>query len=438
MQIISVPLIFTNDESNAVHQPGAVAIDNGIVVDVGKAADITTQYPDAQVEEFPSGVITPGMVNLHHHLYSSFARGWNLGRSPRNFQAILRDIWWRLDEALCLDDIYYSALIGLCDSVLCGVTSVVDHHSSQKTIIGSLDSIARAFDTVGLRGSVCFELSDRRGEMAFDEGLRETIAALERWPRGSGRLSAVVGAHASMTLSNTSLAKVAELARRFDAGSHFHLAEDVSDQVDSLSKHARRATQRFNDHGLLGEKTLAIHGVHLDPSEGSLLRETGTNLVVCPRSNQNNAVGSARWWEYKGISIGLGTDGLGSDVINEAKAALYISRHESGNPSTGFQQVYDILLKNNPTILEKVSGIRTGSIAKGHPADLVLWNYDPPTPFTSDNVGGHYLYGLSNCQADSVWVGGAKILDKGRFVNFDYSETMARARKLANELWARL
>jgi putative selenium metabolism protein SsnA len=438
MRILSAPIIFTNDDTNTVYQPGAVVVDKGLVSDVGPASEIKAKYRDVQSEEFASGIITPGLVNLHHHLYSSFARGWNTNRSPRNFPAILHDIWWRLDEALCLDDIYYSALVGLCDSVRCGVTSVVDHHSSQKTIAGSLGKIADAFGVVGLRGSVCFELSDRCGEKAFADGLRETTAALESWPRGGDRLSAMIGAHASMTLSDSSLAKIAEIIRKYSAGCHFHLAEDMSDQVDSLAKYGRRVTRRFAEFGLPGEKTLVIHGVHLDSNEIELLGTTKTNLAICPRSNQNNAVGAARWWDYNDVKIGFGTDGIGSDIINEAKSALYITRHESGNPSAYFPQVCDMFLKSNPKIFEKISGIKTGRIAQGLPADLVLWDYDPPTPVNSENIGGHFLYGLSNSQVDTVWVGGEKILEKRRFVKFDYAETIARARELASRLWARL
>ena len=188
----------------------------------------------------------------------------------------------------------------------------------------------------------------------------------------------------------------------------------------------------------MGEKSLAIHGVHLDKSEIEILQNTKTNLAICPRSNQNNAVGVARWWEYNPLSIGIGTDGIGPDIINESKSALYITRYESGNPAAGFAEVCDLLLKNNPAILEKISGIRTGQIAPGFPADLVLWDYYPPTPITPGNIGGHFLYGLSNSRVDSVWVAGKKILDGGQFVNLDYMETMARARELASKLWARI
>jgi len=438
MQIISAPVLVTNDSQSNLLQPGAVAYDNGIIADIGNSNDIIRKYPGAGLIEYDYGILTPGLINLHHHLYSSFARGWNSRKSPKIFPDILKDIWWRLDEALTLEDIYYSAIIGLCDSVLCGVTGVIDHHSSQKTITDSLSEIARAFDTIGIRGSLCFELSDRGGAQAFEDGIRETFMALKRWPLGGGLISTMIGMHASMTLSDSSLARIADIAEKFDVGCHFHLVEDRCDQDDSLSRYSMRVTERMAKYGILGQKSLAIHGIHLSDAEIKLLKDTGTNLAICARSNQNNAVGAARWWNYDGVNIGIGTDGIGSDLINDARAALYIAHHESGDPTVGFADICSMLLNNNPAIFEKVTGARYGQIATGYPADIILWDYNSPTPVTADNIGGHYLYGLSNCRVDSVWIEGKTILSNGIFTEIDYPSLMARSRELAKKLWSRL
>jgi putative selenium metabolism protein SsnA len=436
MRILTAPIIFTNDDRNAIYSPGAVAFDGATIIEVGDKAKIARAYPDAEVVDLAGGIVTPGLVNLHHHLYSSFARGWNPDRTPKNFSEILRDVWWRLDEALSLDDIYYSALVGLCDSVRCGVTAVVDHHSSQKIIEGSLAAVARAFGDAGLRGSVCFELSDRHEE-AFAPGLEESARAIESLAANE-LITSMVGLHASMTLTHASLEKVADLARRYSAGCHFHCAEDISDQEDAIKKYNQRVVERFAGYGILGEKSLAVHGVHLDQTEIKLLGVSRTSLAICPRSNQNNAVGAMRWWECAGVDIGFGTDGIDSDIIGEAKTALYAARHISGDPSFGFARICSMLLKGGPAVFEKITGAKIGSIAPGFPADMVHWNYDAPTPVTPENIGGHYIYGLSKCPADSAWIAGEKVLDEGRFAKLDYAETMARARELAGNLWARL
>jgi putative selenium metabolism protein SsnA len=439
--ILTGPTIVTNNGENMLIKSGAVLLSDGRIEMVGEANDIRRVNPDVTEENLGPGLLTPGLVNLHHHLYSSFARGWNPpGNPPENLPGILESIWWKLDSALELEDILYSALVGLCESVLAGVTSVVDHHSSQRAITGSLDMIAAAFDKTGLSGSICFELSDRAGKEAFEKGLKETKSALDRWRFGANgsRLTAMVGMHASMTLSDRSLKKIAEETKASEAGYHFHLAEDQSDQERSMANYGLRATERFARFNLLNSKSLAVHGVHLDHKEINHLWVSGTNLVLCPRSNQNNAIGFPSWWDYKGIDIGLGTDGIDSDMLQEARAALYLSRHVSKKPDLGIDLMGKMLLSNNHNIFERLTGMQTGKIAPGYPADMVLWRYNPPTPLDDRNIWGHYLYGLSTLRADSVWADGKRILKEGAFVDFDYDEILSRARVLAKSLWERI
>jgi len=439
-KILTGPIIFTNSDDNPILESGAILMDNGKIRDVGQTDKIKKANPKVMVIDLGDGLLTPGLVNIHHHLYSSLARGWNPGgESPENFSQVLDRIWWKLDKALQTDDIYYSAVVGLCESILSGVTAVIDHHASYGTITGSLDAIAEAFNLIGAKGSLCFELSDRAGEDAFKTGIKETVKALKKWPSISknSRLQAMVGLHASMTLSDRSLNRIKEATGEFDAGYHFHLAEDLSDQDDCQAKYKMRIAERFAKFGILRNKSLAIHGVHLNKAEIKLLKETGTNLALCARSNQNNAVGFPQWWNYKGVTIGIGTDGIGSDIIGEAKSALYISRHISQRPDFGFGLTGKLLLDNNPKIFRKITGHRIGKITSGYPADLVLWRYNSPTPISKDNIWGHYLYGLYNQPADSVWVDGKRILRQGEFIHFDHDELLAKARTAAKNLWER-
>jgi cytosine/adenosine deaminase-related metal-dependent hydrolase len=298
--------------------------------------------------------------------------------------------------------------------------------------------LASAFDKIGLSGSICFELTDRAGSKIFDAGLKESLCALDKMPKASNHLIPMVGLHASMTLSDKSLDKIASVFNGRDIGYHFHLAEDKSDQQDSLGKYGMRVAERFAKFGMLGKKSLAIHGVHLAKNEIELLQQSQTNLALCPRSNQNNAVGFAHWWNYNGVKLGFGTDGISSDILGEAQSALYLTRHLTAAPDFGFADILEMLLENNPQIFERITGINTGKIMPGLPADLVLWRYNPPTPLTGKNIWGHYLYGLCGTRADSVWADGRRILNDGKFTNFDYDEILSRARTLAKSLWERI
>lgn len=435
-KIISGAIIVTNDLRGTVFDPGAIVFDKEIIA-VGPQEKILSLYSGLPNTNIRGGLITPGLVNLHHHFYSSMARGWNPGTAPKDFGEILEKIWWRLDETLRLDDIYYSAICGICESILAGVTTIVDHHSSQRTIRGSLDKIAEALIAIGARGSICFELSGRSGQKAIEEALSESMDAIEKFS-GNRMIAPMVGLHASMTLSDDNLRQIAQVTEKCNAGYHFHLAESQIDQEKSIALSGKRATMRLAEFNLLNTKSLAVHGIYLEPDEIELLSDKGVSLVICPRSNQNNAVGVPHWWKYDGVDIGIGTDGIDSNLIQEAKAALYISRLTSGDPNFGFDDTKKILLESNPSIFGKIASTKIGAIAPGFAADFVQWNYISPTDISETNYWGHYLYGLANLRASSVWIDGVQVLANGNFTTIDFEAAMTQARRLARQLWKRV
>src|SRR5208337_417491 len=180
---------------------------------------------DQEIIDARGKLLMPALINCHTHLYSTLARGISLpGRAPRNFPEILKKLWWRLDRALNLDDVYYSALVGLIDSAKCGVGTLVDHHSSPNACGGSLDRIEQAFREVGLRGVLCYETSDRNGSASAAEGIAENIRFLERRRNGSGDglVAGSFGLHASFTLSDRTLRRCVEANESLRAGFHIH------------------------------------------------------------------------------------------------------------------------------------------------------------------------------------------------------------------------
>jgi len=151
----------------------------------------TTHQSDQEIIDVHGKLLMPALINCHTHLYSTLARGISLtGRTPANFPEILKKLWWRLDRALNLDDVYYSALVGLIDSAKCGVGTLVDHHSSPNACAGSLDRIEQAFREVGLRGVLCYET-------ALPTPGRESV-------RTSGFLNATAGVRAKALLLEAS------------------------------------------------------------------------------------------------------------------------------------------------------------------------------------------------------------------------------------------
>ena len=132
-------------------------------------------------------LVLPGLVNAHTHLYSALARGmpWP-SPAPRNFIEILEKVWWRLDHALDEDAVYHSAMAGAVEAALSGTTLLIDHHSSPSFIAGSLDTIRRAVEAVGLRSVLCYEVTDRNGTAGRDAGLAENARFLSAPPSARG------------------------------------------------------------------------------------------------------------------------------------------------------------------------------------------------------------------------------------------------------------
>jgi putative selenium metabolism protein SsnA len=387
-------------------------------------------------------LLMPALINCHTHLYSTLARGISLpGRAPRNFPEILKKLWWRLDRALNLDDVYYSALVGLIDSAKCGVGTLVDHHSSPHACAGSLDRIEQAFREVGLRGVLCYETSDRNGRASAEKGIQENIRFLERQSSGSGDglVAGSFGLHASFTLSDRTLQRALEANKSLQAGFHIHVAEDRCDVEDARRRYHKSPVRRLCDLGILDERSLAAHCVHVNAADIASLARLRINVVHNPQSNCNNAVGTARLLEMtrQGVLVGLGSDGYTPRMWEEFKAAFHLQKVRKGDPRVAYAEAYAAALLNNRTIARKISGMEIGRIETGARADLLLVDYYPPTPLDSTNLFGHFLFGIAQAPVDSLLVNGRYVLRHRECVTIDDRAVAEKAATRARALWKR-
>ncbi len=387
-------------------------------------------------------LLMPALINAHTHLYSTLARGISLpGRPPRNFAEILKKLWWRLDSALDEEDIYYSALVGLIDSAKAGVATLLDHHSSPQACPGSLDTIERAFREVGLRGALCYETSDRNGSAAARQGIAENVRFLEHVARngGDGMIRGAFGLHASFTLSDRTLRECVEANRTLGAGFHVHVAEDKLDVAHARRHSARSPVQRLAHLGVLDERTLAAHCVHVSADDISCLKRHGVNVVHNPQSNCNNAVGAADLAALmrRGVLVGLGSDGYSPRMWEEFMAVFHTCKVQTGDPRAGYNEAFSALC-NNREIVRKLWGWELGRIEAGARADLMLVNYYPPTPLTRGNIFGHLLFGIAHAAVDSLLVNGRFVVRGHRCVSVDERAVSERATQRARKLWQRL
>lgn len=337
--------------------------------------------------------ITPGLVCAHHHLYSALARGMPAPpRTPTRFLEVLEQVWWRLDTALDLEMLEWSAKLGALEALEAGCTAVIDHHESPTAIEGSLTVIADACAAVGVRVETCYGVTDRHGA----DGARRGLVENERFIRHGGR--GRVGVHAAFTCSDSTLHDAADLAGELGVGVHIHVAEGPGDAA---------AGDRLRH--LTTDDWLLIHGVHLPDDHG--LRGT---VVHNPRSNMNNSVGYARPVRFSN-RVALGTDGIGADMIAEYQLAFVAARADdvTFGPDTAWSWI-EAGWELFPEALE----------------DRVTWSYEPMVPW-------HLAY-TPTIRAIDVDIDGEPVLRDGVATRVDADEIRARAAEQARRLHARL
>lgn len=349
---------------------------------------------------------TNGLVCGHHHLYSSLARGMPAPpHTPDSFISVLENVWWRLDAALDLDIIYWSAALGAAEALLNGTTAIIDHHESPFAIEGSLDVIQSACDMVGVSSNLSYGVTDRWIDNVMTShvspgskmtvGAKRGLAENERFLSAGGR--GMVGVHAAFTCAEETLEAAADLARQHNVGVHIHVAEGPDDQD---------AGSRLQN--LADDNWLIVHAVHLEqPIKGTLAHN--------PRSNMNNSVGYAKPTKWTSDVI-LGTDGIGADMLEEMRLAYVCQRNSDRTASPEDAWSW---LRNGEKFFPEVQ------------RDVVTWSYDEAdSPW-------HVAF-TPGIRCLSVVRDGTTLVDNGDPTRFDMNEIRSKAAEAAKKLHERL
>jgi putative selenium metabolism protein SsnA len=329
------------------------------------------------------------------------------------------------------------------DAIRHGTTTLIDHHASPNAIEGSLDTIAQAVIEAGVRASLCYEVSDRNGSDGALTGIAENvrfIKAVSAEQRTKGRLGAMFGLHASLTVSDETLRKCREACPE-DTGFHIHVAEHPVDEYDSLEKSGLRVVDRLEKFGILGPKTICAHAVHVDSREMQLLQGHRVWVTHQPRSNMNNAVGlpEVESMMRLGIKVCLGNDGFSNAMWEEWKTAYLGHKlvHLDPRRMSGYA-VVEMAVHNNAELASQALNIsKVGYIEKGAAADLIFVDHHPYTPLTPGNLPWHILFGFHESQITTTIVDGKILMKDRELLTLDEERIAFEARKLSNQTWRR-
>ena len=354
-----------------------------------------------------------GFVNAHTHLYSGLAP---FGmppptETPRSFVEILERVWWRLDRALDAATLRAAARWYVADALLHGTTTLVDHHESPNFIDGSLEVIADACASLGVRAVLCYGATERNGGR---EEARRGLAECARFIRDNERphVRGRIGLHASFTVSRETLEEAAGLCADLEVACHTHVAEDLADVEDAHRRGTGGPLGRMFATGALPRGSIVAHGVHLDASQ---VRDADANhlwLVQNPRSNEANRVG---YPEALAASrhVALGTDGFVSDMRAERVAlGRLAAKHEPGASPAALDRRLEA---GRDLAAEEFGDLDMAS-------DLVEW---------ADGPDGE-------TRVMRVVIAGRTVVSSGRLTHGDLEQIRAEAREAARALWARM
>lgn len=434
MVIIGNGTIITRDQNHPLIENGAVLAEGTRIKKIGKTEELREKYPDAEWVDARGGLIMPGLINTHNHIYSAMARGLSIkGYNPKGFLDILDGLWWNIDRHLTLEQTRQSAVATYIDCIKNGVTTVFDHHASFGSIENSLFTIAEAAKELGVRTCLCYEVSDRDGMEKRDASVKENAEFIRYTAKQTGDMQkAMMGLHAAFTISDETFALCRENTPE-NVGYHIHVAEGIEDLHVSLKKYGKRIVNRLMDQGILGPKTITAHCIYVNSQEMELLKETDTMVVHNPESNMGNACGCPPTMEIfkRGILTGLGTDGYTNDMFESYKVANVLHKHSLCDANAAWGEVPAMLFEGNAKIANRYFDTPLGVLREGAAADIIVADYNPLTPLTPDNINGHMLFGLNGSKVVTTMINGKVLMKDRELIGIDEAKAMADCRQQA-------
>ena len=436
--LIENAFIVTGDESGRIYSNGFIYVEGNKITDIGpghssKSAD--------KVIDANGDVVIPGLITAHTHLYGILLRGATLNiEPPTDFAQILQRVWWPVDEALTLEDAKASALSASADMLRNGSTFFADTYSGPNSIEGSLDTIVKATESVGIRSMLAFEITERNSAEEGSRGLEEAISYARRCQSSDCFTNIMMSIHASFTVSDAMIERAVSEANNLNIPITIHASEGLVDLYHNLEKYGERTVERLDRLQAVTPRTVLAHCVHLNSRELEIIAERGASVAHNPMSNMLNAVGTAPVPEMLklGINVGLGNDGWIYDPFENMRAALIQHRLATRNPSIiGPEEVFRMATLNGA----KCYGLeqKIGSLELGKLADIVILDgVNVPTPITKSSAIGHLVNTFKGRDVKHTIVNGKVVLEDRKLTLMPDEVISGISRESANNLWSRL
>lgn len=410
------------DAGTPLIQDGAILVEEGRVVYSGAYEGVKGERYE-EVINLGDRLLMPAFVNSHTHLAMILMRGLGEGLPLKKWLNLM----WKVEGSLNEEDIEIGSLVGLSEMVASGISAFMDFYN--------VPPVLKALKQIKARAVITLAFMDRVRYMEEESWRR--LKLIRRYADMAKRAGAklVIGPHAPYTCSKDLLYELAKVSEREGLMVHTHLAETKDEVKLSLKEHGKRPLRLLDDVGLVNERLIAVHGVHLNREEIGLLSKVKAKVVHCPRSNSRLGAGIApvEAMLRAGITVALGTDGPASgenfDMFEEMRAALYVQRGRISSAS--LPSIRSILEMATSKGAETLS-LPIGSLRPGNYADFISVDVKGLEP-TWDVLTSAF-YSLNKSSIERVYIGGELVAERGRIIGLGYEELRRRMKTVLEKL----
>ncbi|HST18991.1 MAG TPA: 8-oxoguanine deaminase [Gaiellaceae bacterium] len=429
--------VVTMDDAGTEHERGWIQVDDGLITAVGAGAP-----HDGPSEDVHGAVVTPGLVNTHHHLYQTLTRARAQQADLFTWLRELYPVWARLDAEME----HAAARAGLAELALSGCSTVFDHHYVfPRGVSGLIEAELDAARSVGVRfvaarGSM--DLGESQGGLPPDslvETLDDILAHTEHLAAlADGDLVGVAVAPCSpFSVTTRLMEESAGLARRLGLQLHTHLAETMEEDAYCRELYGCSPVEYLERVGWIDGDVWCAHCVHLSGDDVAAFASAGVGVAHCPTSNLRLGAGVApvRSLLDAGVRIGLGVDGTASnergDLFGEVKQALLVARGRDGGAALTARDALRLGTRGGAEVLRRTD---IGSLEPGKRADLAVWRTDGLEFGGAEDVVANLVLSGPH-RVDRLLVGGRDVVRGGALVNADEQEIAREHRKQARRMW---
>jgi len=419
--------VITMTGKEAVIPCGDIYITNDIISFVGNSGEDIQEFQPDQVIDAHGMVAMPGFINCHTHAAMTLLRSY---ADDMPLMEWLSERIWPLEDRLTAEDVYWGTMLCILEMIKSGTTTFADMYFF-------MDEVAKAVEQTGIRASLSRGMigNGPTAQLALDQ----TDEFVTKWKgAANGRITTMVGPHATFTCPPDYLQKVMAVADKHGVGVHIHVAETRPEADDIRKQYGKTPVQYLHDVGILNFPVLAAHCVHVSQDDIKILKEKNVGVAHNPESNMKLASGIAPVPQMlaEGINVALGTDGAASnnnlDMMEEMRSAALLHKVNTYDPTTiPSYQALEMATRNGG----KVLGINDiGVIKQGCKADIILIDFEKPHLYPRHDVVAHTVYAAQSSDVDTVIIDGKVIMRQGKVLTMDEKSIMENVQRCANRL----